>query len=542
MENDQRAQSSAPREVNPLGFAASLTAVFLTLAGLSASKHELWRDEMQAWLIGRDLPTPAAVIAQAHYEGAPPLWNLMLWGLNQISTAPELMQLATWLIAGLTFFIICYWAPFNRLHKILLLGNYYLLYQYGTVCRNYLPGILALCIACVFILSIKPRLWLGALSLIIAGFASAHTLILSAVLALALFGVPLFAHLVPSKQAGLSCGERRKTILRLAFLLGLTALGLLVSVVITLPLPDTYYAAAATWNNVWSPAHFARICAAFVASSFPLPRPAGFFWIPPWDTPYPSYDDLHAIVAAALLWFTSILFFIRSPRALITYLLGSSILGVFLYTKHLGSFRHTGLLFFTYFFASWVLFSVTAARFTQASKWRLQLPSLLLTIMLATQALTGLWAAREDYHHAFSGGKNAAEWLNNNGYAHAFITVSPDWAGAPIAGYLNRTLYYPQDNREGSFTRWVSSRDDNITHEEFYARAIIAAQGRVIVMILDRNLPEVFCAEHDIRKLTYVAGSLTPFEEYAIYVKSPSTADALSSSRTEAVQSIKSHE
>ena len=77
---------------DPRLFTGLLLALFLTLAGIAAFHHEFWRDEMQAWLIGRDLPTPGAVIAQARYEGAPPLWNLILWALARLSPQPALMQ------------------------------------------------------------------------------------------------------------------------------------------------------------------------------------------------------------------------------------------------------------------------------------------------------------------------------------------------------------------------------------------------------------------------------------------------------------------
>ena len=521
---DSRPQSSAPREVDASGFAALLTGLFLLLAGLSASRHELWRDEMQAWLIGRDMASPAAVIAQAHYEGAPPLWNLVLWGLNRISPAPELMQLATWALAGLTFYIICRWAPFSRFHKILLLGNYYLLYEYGTVCRNYLPGILALCLACIFILPSRPRPWLGALCLVISGFASAHTLIIAAALAVAFFGLPILGRIALIRRTQLRGVELGGDIKRPACLFVATAVGLMAAVVIARPLPDTYYAPAALWNTDWSLSHFGRICAAFVASAFPLPRAPGFFWIPPWDMPFPAYSEQHARVTAVLLWLLSFFVFLRSPRALCAYVLGTLGLALFLYTKFLGSFRHAGLLFFAFLFPTWILFSAQESTGLRLSGWRQRVSSLLLSLMLAAQAVTGLWAVREDYHRPFSGGKNASEWLRDNGYAEAFIAASPDWAGAPIAGYLNRTLYYPQDRREGSFTRWISSRDDCITHEEFYARAVAAAKGRPVVLISDRNLPVDFCLEHDIQKLAYIAGSLTPFEEYVIYYIKPDPA------------------
>ncbi len=504
---------------DPRLFTGLLLAAFLALAGIAAFHHEFWRDEMQAWLIGRDLPTPGAVIAQARYEGAPPLWNLLLWSLARLSPRPELMQVATWLLAGATVLVICLRAPFGRLQKTLLVGNYYLLFQYGTVCRNYLPGVLALCLACVFALSARPRPWLAALCLIVAGWASVHSLLVAGALAAAFWGTPLLARLWPAWLAE-KTGLEREPGLRPALPLAVTLAGLLGAIGCTLPAPDTYYPSASDWHLHWMPVHFARLCAALVASAFPLPRPPGYFWIPPWDTPYPSYDDRLAMLAAGLLWFGSILLFLRSPRALIAYLAGTLGLGLFLYGKYLGSYRHVGLLYFTFFFACWILLA-KAPPAAEAGSPRFRFARLLLTAMLLVQAFTGLWAVREDCRHAFSGSKHTVAWLREHGYEDAFIAVGWDWAGAPLAGYLNRTLYYPHDRRHGSFTRWIRSRDDNLTDLEFYRRAMKAAGKRPALLILDHQLPEDFCAEHRITLLTYIAGSLAPFEEYAIHLAQP---------------------
>src|SRR5207249_1186745 len=73
-------------------FALILTGLFLLSAALVASRHELWRDEMQAWLIARDSPTVLDILRQARYEGAPPLWHLALRVLSHLCRRPETMQ------------------------------------------------------------------------------------------------------------------------------------------------------------------------------------------------------------------------------------------------------------------------------------------------------------------------------------------------------------------------------------------------------------------------------------------------------------------
>ena len=117
-----------PVSASRLRLAAVLTGLFLILAGVGASHHEFWRDEAQAWLIARDMPNLSALFEQVHYEGAPPLWFLILRPLALMTHRPEAMQVLTWVFAGITIFLICYHAPFNWLQKVLLVGNYYLLF------------------------------------------------------------------------------------------------------------------------------------------------------------------------------------------------------------------------------------------------------------------------------------------------------------------------------------------------------------------------------------------------------------------------------
>ncbi len=50
-----------------LAFTAALSAVI--------SHHEMWRDEIMAWLLARDAATPWQVFSLIKYEGHPGLWS-----------------------------------------------------------------------------------------------------------------------------------------------------------------------------------------------------------------------------------------------------------------------------------------------------------------------------------------------------------------------------------------------------------------------------------------------------------------------------------
>lgn len=497
--------------VRRLRFATVLTCLFLILAGVGASRHECWRDEMQAWLIARDVPELPALLEQSHYEGSPPLWILILRPLALITHRPEAMQLLTWVLAGITIFLLCYFAPFNRVQKVLLVGNYYLLFEYGIVCRNYLPGILFLTIACVFYPSSRERPWPFILSLIVAAMASVHSLIVAVAMAVAFWGSWCIRALWGGRKEGAAAGKFHFPPL-LAFVGGV---GLAVSSM--LPRPDTLYSSASGWNFGWNPDKLAKVSWAFVTAHFPWPRPPGYFWIPSWDTPFPSFDHNWAIVLSIVLFGGTVLLLRRHVGSLLFYLAGTLGVSAFLYVKYLGFSRHTGFLFFTFLFAFWMRKAGGGPRGGSFSIWTVRAGETALAVMLTMQAVTGLWAVKEDFNQPFSCGKLAAKVLADRHLQKTFLAVGPDWAGGPLAGYLDRSVYYPTARRYGSFTRWDTSRTDELSEEEFFRRAADESRGADMVISLDHSFSRAFMEAHNIDLLAELHGSLTPFEDYFLF-------------------------
>lgn len=507
--------TAAPDNAPSYRFAWVLTAVFLAFAGVSAWHHELWRDETQAWLIARDLRSLPALLEQAHYEGAPPLWSLMLYGLAGITSRPEIMQVLTWLLAGATLFLFAAYGPFNRLQKLLLAGNYYLLFEYGTVCRNYLPGVLALTLACVFYPAAGQRPWRFAAMLVLAMLASVHTLIVGVALAAAFWGVRILRTLRAWKKK-----EEPPQPLHWGAL-ALVIAGGALAVYSLLPRADTLFSSAAGWQWGWNLRRLGKVCWAGVYACFPWPRPNGYFWIPPWDTPFASYNLRVAAILASALFASGVILFRRQAAALIFYVTGTLGVGAFLYVKYIGFTRHTGFLFLVFLFAWWlsrVREDGGEPKKDTGWNWWLQAAgALLLTAMLTVQAINGAYAVSRDVAQPFSGGKATARCLMDHKLDGGFIAVTPDWAGSPIAAYLNRPLYYPQAHRHGTFTIWNTRREDEITDEEFLRRAFQEAQGRETVVILNQPPSDELLALYGLKLVRGFSGSLASFEDHFIY-------------------------
>jgi len=494
-----------------LRFAVLLTALFLVLAALGASRHELWRDEMQAWLIARDAPDLPALIEQGHYEGAPPLWPLLLRPLTLATHRPEAMQVLTWALAGATVFLIAARAPWGRVAKALLVGNYYLLFEYGTVCRNYLPGILLLVAAAALFPAAPERPWPFVAALVGAALASVYSLIVAVALAA--------AHAARCRAEAGPDGVRARGAFPAGPLLAVAA-GVGLAVLAVLPRADTLYPQASGWILAWNPDRLAKVAWALVCAHFPVPSPPGFFWIPPWHRPPPAFDHAWAVALAVALVGAAVLLLRRHGPALVCYLVGTAGVAGFLYLKYLGFYRHAGFLFITFLLAMWLKEAGgpagagsggIAGRLDRAG-------GLLLTLMLAVQAVTGLWALRTDLAEPFSCGRQAARILAERHLDRAFIAAGPDWAGAPLAGYLDRSLYFPAARRTGSFTRWDNRRTDSVDDEEFFRRAAAEAKGADFVVVVDHGWPPDFRRAHGIEDLAELHGSLTPYEDYYLYL------------------------
>jgi hypothetical protein len=498
-------------------FSLLLTVAFAGLALWLAWHHELWRDEMQAWLIARDSPDLRSLLLVGRYEGSPPLWHLLLRPLALLTHRPEAMQLLQAALAIVSFFLLCRFAPFSRREKVLLLFNYYLLFEYGTVCRQYLLGALLLGIACAFFpRGGRERPWVFILSLVGAALTSVYGLILAAAMAAAFWGArALAARRVPSGAPG-----PRWHPLPLAVLLA----GLAGAAASMLPAPDALYAPADGWHFAWDPERLARLACEFTNAHFLLPRPDGFFWIPAWLTDLGGPQ--RCAIALAMPLFAGTAWLLRRvPAALIFYLAGAGGLLAFVYLKYLGFTRHAGFLFLALFFGCWLRASLGGADGTSPPSAKSgaggRAVRMLLATILSVQAVTGVWAFWLDSTRRFSTGREVAAELAARRLDRAAIAAWPDSAGSVVAGWLDRSLYLPQSERTGSFVRWNTARRERITDVEALARAEQNSGPGPLVIVLDHTLPEELIRTHGLSVVGAFTGALASFEDYFVYCRFP---------------------
>ena len=71
-----------------------IAATFLVVGALVMAHHELWRDEVQTWMLARDSASASDLLPRRKYKSHPVLWQLLLmplpgrrWQSTTISTA-----------------------------------------------------------------------------------------------------------------------------------------------------------------------------------------------------------------------------------------------------------------------------------------------------------------------------------------------------------------------------------------------------------------------------------------------------------------------
>jgi hypothetical protein len=476
-------------------FAAWVTLAFLLVAGLGLARHEMWRDEMQAWMFAADSRTPAEMLHNMRYEGHPPLWHLLLFGISRFTRRPEAMQALNLLFAAGAVWLFARLAPFSRRARALFAFGYFPLYEYGVLSRNYAIGLLFLLAFCA-LRSARPRAWLP-LHLLLGALAltNAFAWILSAVFA-ALLAFEWLRDPESRKAGALGA-------LLFAVLAGAAALQMI-------PASDGYYGMSLTprWRGNVETAALATVAHA----DLPLPDVGGdSAWNSSllWRLGYPAMAALGlALVAAAALLLR------RTPAVACVYLCGTAALLAFICFEYFGSLRHHGHHFLLLVACFWLAQS--------AGGWDRRreafLTALLLIHCAAAAVLYGL-----DLALPFSESKAAAAFLRQNGLAEAPILATQDHVVSPVSGYLGRPLYYPESRSLGSFVLWNRQRQERISPEERCRRLRewLAQSGGSTVMISSR--PPMSCGpDLDTLVLADLRQSIVPDERYLILIVRPS--------------------
>lgn len=442
---------------DPKLFTNLLTFVFLAFGLIGILNHAMWRDELNVWLIARDSSSIADLFYNIKYEGHPAVWYLCLYLLNQFTFNPVAMQMLHLTIATVAIYIFAKYAPFTKRQKILFCFGYLPFYEYLVISRNYAIGLLLLFGFCsLFPTRTKNYLWLSLILFLLAN-SNAYCLFISIAL-----GVTLIIEYVLGKKITKINASLGNAICSLTIFV----LGVFSSLIQLIPPADsTLQGGLNQWMLQLDIKHLAkaltRIWNGYIVILVPSDR----------------YLDLGLFALISLFFIAFVVtLLIRKPIALFLYLFGTIEILAFTYVKFLGAARHYGHFYILLIISLWL------ASYYQNTDLLLQpltnLPSQLkqylmiwmkfvkkhqttfLMIILSAQLLGGIVAFSRDLLIPYSSSREVARFIKNQQLEQMFIVGSRDANVSPIAGYLNRKIYYPESKGTGSFVLFNSKRKD----------------------------------------------------------------------------------
>lgn len=122
----------------------------LALQTVLVVMHDPWLDEWQALQISLQSPTFGALFENLRYEGHPPTWYLLLRGAGSILPPRWILAAVQLPIAIAIQVLILFRLPLQRVERLLLACNPYVLIDYGAISRSLGLGVLLLLAAVLF--------------------------------------------------------------------------------------------------------------------------------------------------------------------------------------------------------------------------------------------------------------------------------------------------------------------------------------------------------------------------------------------------------
>lgn len=415
-------------------FSAVVVGSFFLLSLVGLFQHEMWRDELQAWLISQDSNTVFELIDNLRYEGHPVLWYLILQAITRFTHDPIAMQFCHLLIATGTVCLITVYSPFSRLQKVLIAFGYFPFFEYGLICRSYALGLLFVFAFCACRSRTQNYLLLfGVLSLL------ANTSYAGAILAIALACGLLVERLIATRDSLSSFFSR-------AMIGGIILFSIALAFSVYVMLPPAGTATAKLDPNRLlqaAPRNPGRVSASLsapLAGYLPIQYPIGKIWSIP-TLQYQQAEPNYLLIVSSLGLCSLFLYAFRNaPLPAVAFSLATAGLMVWNFV-YPGAIRQQG-----HFFVIWL-----ACRWLQQSRSDIQLSPKLFSMprilgaatitILATHAFFGVASYLSDLSEPFSPSRDLSRFLVQKKLDKYPIVVIGNMSGVGVAGYLQRKLY-----------------------------------------------------------------------------------------------------
>ncbi len=397
-------------------------SIYLVFSLIRISYHEMWRDELQAWMIASASHSVFELFHNLHFENHPGLWHLILFGLQKFSSNPLIMQFTHVIIASTSALVILFFSPFKFPEKLAIIFSYALFFEYNVIARSYSLGVLFFFLATLELHKRqKMSLW-GAVSIFLLSQTSIYGGILGGSLALSFL----------CREKHLNRQNRR------FYFIVLIGIGLLFLQIIRKDQLTTGWTLNLNMIDAW------------LNGIFPVTPIVRNFWNQNWLFQFHLVKLLlgYGLAVIVIFWITRI----STREAKSFFVFSTSTLFLFFTFKFYGFTRHHEHLFLTLIGTLWL------SRSPQATPEGLRTQTVLFSSIFAAQLWSSAAATYLDLQYPFSMAKETAAYLAKNNVSDSLIAGTIDYAVSPVGAYLNQPIYYFTTSSQGTFINWGPKR------------------------------------------------------------------------------------
>ena len=422
----------------------------LILIAVNVWHHALWGDELHAWGLTLASPHLVDLFLNLRYEGHPGLWHLLLWCASSVSASPVTMQLVHIVITTGIILLIAVSAPFSRLEKALLLLNYYLVYEYTVIARNYGLALLLAMIYSRVRAEARDRPIVVGILLGAMGNTNVYAFALSGMLGL------------EYAWNGMIATRRFANVGYARVILGgsiYCALMLFCAATVWPPADISHHSQQPIGAQLHDAGRFGlQLLRTAVAPFFPvdLSFPASFAF------PGNIYENGKRVwLSLALLPVIVIalgITFRRQPRFLLVIGGTALIAAGFSFAVYPSAIRHMGVVFTAFVALLWVIRAESRVRLMPASR-RWNPESIAVLRLLAMGALGGGFALAGQWMRPFAVNDAVVRWLAAHEAPDMALVGFPDMRVEPVAVLMHRRFYALDCRCEDSYVRFLNRRD-----------------------------------------------------------------------------------
>ena len=463
------------RTTKPGGRPKYLFGICITVAAavfliVQLSHHVMWRDELRPWPLATSSRTLFDLFQNLHYEGHPGLWHLLLWLASSISPNIVTIKVVDALIGIAIFAMIGVVSPFSRLEKALLLLNYFVIFEFTVISRNYGIALLLALIYAQLRAAFTDRTYIIAITLGLLANTNVFGTILSIAFAIEYLIDQLMNHRNDLTSSAVRIGPPALLYL---LLLALAVATMAPAADISWKIPGIPFSHPSSLSAIKT------IILSYL--EFPLLPPLRLLKPVSENATFFSQVANIPVLAFFILW-VGVIYTFRNDRDLLL-MIGLTALGsvAFGYAVYLGSMRHWSINFIAVLAALWI------QRIRRPHK------SVLVLIFLLVGAVTGIGASAQVwYHYPFSNSAAAATWLTDQNLEDAALVGTYDDQAAAVAMQLGRPMYYLDCSCSGTYLKYTSSRDlfDDSQIPDRLAMAVSQIKKRPIVFVVTHQLSD----------------------------------------------------